>query len=404
MTTKATELPDGIVQNNALRSILDGSATTVPIDTTIEAPLGETVPTVTATLVVDSKCSLAEGILYDHQRHALLYTDILGKAFYKINLGTGKGTRFDLSKQLCSFAMLQDRDGYLCAWNDGFELYDLEKAARLMPDPPTVLEGSATPPYPTVELPSAVGVRLNDGRVDRTGKHFVCGAFYGNNPGVTIKVYSVQAASDKSAATTATKASCSGDGLVYHEIMDNVRVTNGLCFSKDGNSMYFADSPTQEIYRFDYQDGGVNHETKDLIFSTAKPNESDAPKAEEEEEDGGKERDAEGTPYKTDISVPDGSIVDSDGMIWNAVWREGDYPAPGYIRRIDPNTGKVVFRVNVPDATSQVSCCCFGGKDLDVLFITTAGEWIDRTKQPNAGGIYAIKLPFKGMKENRFVL
>jgi sugar lactone lactonase YvrE len=58
----------------------------------------------------------------------------------------------------------------------------------------------------------------------------------------------------------------------------------------------------------------------------------------------------------------------------------------------------------MPDETSQVSCCCFGGPNLDILFITTAGEGkAAASKEPHAGGLYAIKLDgVKGRLEHRF--
>ena len=74
------------------------------------------------------------------------------------------------------------------------------------------------------------------------------------------------------------------------------------------------------------------------------------------------------------------------------------------VDRIDPSTGDVVFRVNLPDNTSEASCCCFGGKYLDILFITTAHENIDPESEPHAGGLYAVKLPsgITGCQEKRF--
>jgi sugar lactone lactonase YvrE len=74
------------------------------------------------------------------------------------------------------------------------------------------------------------------------------------------------------------------------------------------------------------------------------------------------------------------------------------------VQRINPDTGLVVFTVHMPDATSQVTCCCFGGVDMDILFITSAAEHLDLAKEPHAGGLYAAKVPYKGRKESRFRL
>ena len=82
--------------------------------------------------------------------------------------------------------------------------------------------------------------------------------------------------------------------------------------------------------------------------------------------------------------------MDADGYVGSATWWNGVQASR--VRRIDPATGNVVFEVHMPDGTSRVTCCCFGGPELDILFITTAGEGSDATKEPHAGGLYAVKL------------
>ena len=99
--------------------------------------------------------------------------------------------------------------------------------------------------------------------------------------------------------------------------------------------------------------------------------------------------------------LPSRSVVDSEGFLWNATWREGQ--GTGMVDRIDPTTGDVVFTVHLPDETSEASCCCFGGSNLDILFFTTAHENIDPESEPHAGGLYAVKLSgIKGCQEKRF--
>ena len=159
------------------------------------------------------------------------------------------------------------------------------------------------------------------------------------------------------------------DGKLVHEpIVEDMEVTNSISWSLDGKTMYLADSPSKEIHSYDYdlQKGEVSN--KKLLHTM--------------EQEG---------------SIPDGSCVDAEGYLWNAVWRAGTGPA--MVQRIDPSTGNVVFTVNMPDTTSQATCCCFGGKDLDILFITSAAEGRDRAVETNAGALYGVKLPFKGRLE-----
>eukprot|EP00816_Leptocylindrus_hargravesii_P000077 CAMPEP_0196826844 /NCGR_PEP_ID=MMETSP1362-20130617/93841_1 /TAXON_ID=163516 /ORGANISM="Leptocylindrus danicus, Strain CCMP1856" /LENGTH=177 /DNA_ID=CAMNT_0042207441 /DNA_START=1093 /DNA_END=1626 /DNA_ORIENTATION=+ len=152
--------------------------------------------------------------------------------------------------------------------------------------------------------------------------------------------------------------------------MPDLEVTNSTCFSPDGQIMYFTNSPKQVIYSYRYDPAnGKCCEKKEV--------------------------------WKACVGVPDGSCVDAGGFIWNAVWRDGY--GPGMVNRIDPRNGEVVYTVHMPDGTSQVSCCCFGGRDLDILFISTASVGRDGEKEPNAGGVYAVKLPFVGLPESRFI-
>jgi sugar lactone lactonase YvrE len=58
--------------------------------------------------------------------------------------------------------------------------------------------------------------------------------------------------------------------------------------------------------------------------------------------------------------VPDGSCVDAEDT---SGMRYGDQGLGRDGATQDPITGRVVFTVHMPDGTSQVTCCCFGGED-----------------------------------------
>jgi len=324
-----------------LKQVLDGPPS-VPT-TTRRAPS----PSVTATLVADLHCELGECILYDYIKDTILFTDILGKKFHRLHLSPASMDTFQLPKMLAAFALLpQEQDGYLCAWEDGFQIYDIEHGKAIS----EMSQGEKVNPY---NLPT----RLNDGRCDRPGRRFICGGYYGDVSGNKMKVYKCEYQTD-------------GDQLTHQPILDEIEITNSICFSLDGNTMYLADSSTQQIHSYSYDTATGSLSNKTLLH--ANPSMAD----------------------------PDGSCIDAQGYLWNAVWRGGD--GPSFVQRIDPMSGDVVFVVHMPDTTSQVSCCCFGGKDLNVLFITTAAVSRDATVEPNAGGLYAVKLDFIGLKEDRF--
>ena len=70
--------------------------------------------------------------------------------------------------------------------------------------------------------------------------------------------------------------------------------------------------------------------------------------------------------------------------------------------RYDEN-GNVNMIVNVPEP--YVTCATFGGKDLDMLYVTTSSARMsdeEKNKYEHFGALYAVKLPVKGCNENRF--
>jgi sugar lactone lactonase YvrE len=324
---------------------------------------------VTAARVADCHCQLGECILFDGT--AVLWTDIYAKQLHKLALDYATEnisdkivhSVYDLPKQLCSFGLLVNKTNttntneledeelpLLCAWDDGFQLYDVSTRKYLS----EVSQGEIVNPEP--------GTRLNDGRVDPEGKRFICGGYFEEKEGIKMKVFQVQ--QQKS------------DGSLHHEsVVDEIEVTNAICWNLDGTRMYLANSPEKKIWSHAYN---ANTTKGQALLS--------------DKQDFHKKS-------TLDTLVPDGACVDADGFLWNACWNVGD--SPGLVQRIDPKTGLVVYTVHIPDGTSQVSSCCFGGNDMDILFITTASKGRDPNKQPHAGALYAVKVPFKGKSESR---
>jgi len=189
--------------------------------------------------------------------------------------------------------------------------------------------------------------RPNDGRVDRQGR-FVFGMYnnyhrFGCSEG------------ENNAGLYRLNAK-----LETEQILDyKYRVSNCICFTADGKTMYFSDTPTRKIYAFDYPEGDGALSNRRLVW-TMPPN---LP--------GG----------------PDGAQVDADGGLWVAL------SGAGRVIRIEPSTGNVSMVVHLP--VKAPTSCTFGGSELDELFITTRG--------PDGGGLYKVKLPgIKGLPEPVF--
>jgi sugar lactone lactonase YvrE len=70
--------------------------------------------------------------------------------------------------------------------------------------------------------------------------------------------------------------------------------------------------------------------------------------------------------------------------------------------RYDPQ-GKPMIRIEVP--AQQVTSCCFGGANLDLLFITTARTGLPQeslAEQPLAGDVFIYETDTQGLKTNLF--
>lgn len=190
--------------------------------------------------------------------------------------------------------------------------------------------------------------RLNDGRCDRAGRFIVGGCHQGfYNPVSSVIAYE--------------------GGAEAQPLISRVALSNGIAFSLDGRRMYFTDSETLEYhwYEYDPQSGqlGGRH-----LFA----------------------RIPEGAGFA------DGSAVDAGDCVWNARYYGG------VVQQYRPD-GSEGLRLVMP--TACPSCVCFGGRDLDQLFITTARKDLSESAlaaQPGAGGLFKASVGVAGVPETRF--
>lgn len=97
------------------------------------------------------------------------------------------------------------------------------------------------------------------------------------------------------------------------------------------------------------------------------------------------------------IGFPDGMTSDQEGMLWIAMW--GGWK----VTRWNPKTGKLLASYETP--AQNTSSCCFGGAQLQDLYITTArtGNADDElAAQPLAGGLFRIHTEVSGMETYLF--
>jgi len=148
-------------------------------------------------------------------------------------------------------------------------------------------------------------------------------------------------------------------------VTDGMKVPNGLAISPDHKTAYHVDTynGTIDAYDFDEDTGAV---TNRRLLVKVDP----------------------------DKGTPDGMTIAEDGSLFVAHW--GGHA----VRRYDGVTGEelAVYELPVPIPT----CCCFGGKDMDELCITTSSLDSPEEEYPLAGSLLMIRPGVKGMKVNRF--
>lgn len=144
-------------------------------------------------------------------------------------------------------------------------------------------------------------------------------------------------------------------------------IPNSTAFSPDDRTVYFGDSRQFKIWSFDL-DIDTGRISGQRVF-----------------------RDFSDHPGR-----PDGSTIDETGCLWNAEiagHRVVRYTPSGEIDRV----------IQLP--ISHPTCCAFGGKDLDVLFVTSAKQMLtpeERLEQPLAGSLFAMRVGVRGIPEPSF--
>lgn len=164
------------------------------------------------------------------------------------------------------------------------------------------------------EADTPARTRMNDGKCDALGRFWAgsmafdksdgAGSLYRLDPDLTVTV-----------------------------ALRDVTISNGLAWSADGTQLYYIDTPTQRVDRFQVSSDGALHDRTTVVGI----------------EDG----------------FPDGMCIDDQDRLWVAVW--GGHAVHRY-----STEGELLAVVDVDAA--QVSSCCFGGPDGRTLFITTSQE------------------------------
>lgn len=284
-------------------------------------------------VLVDVKTTLGEGPLWDVEEQRLYWIDSFDGRVFRCTPDGRELRAWDVPQKIGSMC-LRKSGGAVVSLARGFHFLDFRT-------------GEVSPIVdPEPERPNN---RLNDGKVDKRGR-FIAGSMDTMEEGPNGALYRLDA------------------DLVVTKLAGDIIVSNGPCWSPDGNTFYFTDTWSGEISAYDYdQASGTVVDKRCFCRIPA---------------DGG---------------AFDGATVDAEGCVWSA------HVYAGRIVRYRPD-GSVERVIEMP--VKKVTSVMFGGPDLDVLYVTSmANPPLPRFPGDGVlrGSLFAIRdLGVRGVPEPRF--
>ena len=139
----------------------------------------------------------------------------------------------------------------------------------------------------------------------------------------------------------------------------DTKISNGLAWSSDRKTFFFSDTLKYAIFRYDYDEAaGLISGCREL--------------------------------FKTGNGASDGLCIDSEDNLWIAYWGGG---------RVEHRSGASGELLDVIEVTARnVTSCCFGGDDMQTLYITTSG---DGQSGEYDGCLFKCRLGVKGVRPDR---
>jgi sugar lactone lactonase YvrE len=286
-----------------------------------------------AECIVDCRNTLGEGCVWDPRDESLYWTDIESKNILRLSPDHSV-TIFPLPER-AGFILPRRDPGFIIGFASRIAVAD------------SALQNFNTVCVVEPELPQT---RVNDAAVDPFG-------------GLVFGTFDER---DRRPAAAVYRLAPSGE---FARLLHDVTIANGIAFSPDGATMYFADTLIGSIRRFRVGAGFLSFdEFEPLIASDVLP------------------------------GSPDGAIVDQEGHYWSArVWGS-------CLIRIAPD-GRVSGRIDLP--TRGPTCVALGGRTGRRLFATTlrirhTDQELDAT--PQAGGLFVTDVKVPGVQQRLCLL
>ena len=308
--------------------------------------------------VVKQPAALGESPFWHPVEQMLYWVDIPGKTIHRLNIFMGSVQSWSMPSEPGCIAPLRDSSGdsfggLVIALRDGIYRArewcgPLERLAAAIHDP-------------------AIS-RFNDGKADPRGR-FWSGTLYEPRDAPLAQLFCLDwRGADQQVAPPALEVKAG-----------NATTANGLAWSPDEATLYWADTPSHTIRAWDW-DVGKNTMSRERVFKQwpGKP--------------------AGWQPGEPGyVGRPDGAAVDVQGNYYVAMY-EG-----ARLFKLSPS-GEVLADIAVPAQCPTMPC--FGGSDLKTLYLTTARQGrpdAELQRYPDSGCLFSMQVDVPGLGVNFFV-
>lgn len=282
---------------------------------------------------VDIRALVGEGPIWHEDEQVLYWIDITSSKLFVFDPATNENRSYDVGQHVGTVVM-RASGGVMLAVRDGFASFDLETETLTIINDPE---------------PDQPGNRFNDGKCDPAGR-FWAGTMAYENQSTQGSLYRLDA------------------DLSVHKMLGDIGISNGIIWTQDQSTMYYADTVANTVRAFDYDVATGDISNERVIIRPTK-----------------------------EMGPPDGLTLDAEGMIWLAHY------GGGCVRRWHPETAEVLQTVELP--ARQITACAFGDKDLDTLYITSAAQNMDAAAlahEPLAGSLFSVKTGHQGVPSFKF--
>ena len=270
---------------------------------------------------------IGESCFWDPKENCLTWTDIEGKTIWKLNQ-SNQSFKYNLPDR-AGFILPRKKDGYIIGFPKFIAISNQKFSSfKKICDVETNIRET----------------RINDAKVDPYG-------------GIVFGTYNEDP--DKLNRKPIANLYRLAPDLSLTKLLSNITVSNGIEFSRKKNIMFFADTPTGLIQKFEYTENfkKLTKLKSNMIFK--------------------------------DLGEPDGAAMDINDNYWSARVRGK------CLICIDTKSETVIKKINLP--TKTPTCLAFGGPGLEILYVTSLKQ--QSIIKNSDGNLFKIQSGTKGLKQ-----